>query len=90
MSRLGGRAAGSRRSSSSRSLAPASRSSALAAAQLGVQRDERALREVAVEVGDEPDRVRQRDAVLERGAALVVDEQEREPVGRVRRRPARR
>ena len=31
-----------------------------------------------VEVGDDADRVRQIDAVLERRAALVVDEQERQ------------
>ena len=40
--------------------------------------------QVLVEVGDEADGVRQVDAVLEGRAALVVDEQEREPVGRVR------
>jgi hypothetical protein len=56
----------------------------LASLQLGVQRLQRPLREVRVEVGDQPDRVRQAYAVLEGGAALVVDEHERHrvrPVG---------
>ena len=39
--------------------------------------------EVRVEVGDEADGVRQLDALLERGAALVVDEQEGQPGRRV-------
>ena len=61
----------------------------LPAAQLGVERDERAVGQVGVEVGEEADGVGQLDAVLERGAALVVDEHERELVGRVRRGESR-
>ena len=56
---------------------------ALAALQLRVQRGEGALGQMRVEVGHEADGVGQVDAVLEGRAALVVDEQEREPVGRV-------
>ena len=48
----------------------------LAAAQLGAERLQRALDQVGVEVGDHADGVRQPHAVLERGAALVVDEHE--------------
>ena len=58
----------------------------LPAAQLGVERDERPVGEVGVEVGEEADGVGELDAVLERRAALVVDEHERELVGGVRRR----
>ena len=58
----------------------------LAALELRVQRDERALSEVLVEVGDEPDGVRQVDALLERRAALVVDQQEVQAARRMRER----
>ena len=57
----------------------------LAVVQLGVQRDQRPAHLVAVEVGDHAHRVRQVDALLERGAALVVDEQERHPLRAVHR-----
>ena len=56
----------------------------LAVVQLGRERRERAAHEVRRQVGDEADGVRQLDAVAEGGAALVVDEQERDPVRRVR------
>ena len=49
---------------------------ALAVAQLGLQRAQRALAEVLVEVGDHPDGVRQLRALAERAAALVVDQHE--------------
>ncbi len=62
----------------------------LAVVQLGVERDERPSHLVAVEVGDHADGVREGDALLERGTALVVDEQERDPLRAVHRRPARR
>jgi hypothetical protein len=52
----------------------------LAAAQLGRERVERAVDQVPVEVGDQPDAVRQVGAGGERAAALVVDQHEREPV----------
>ncbi len=55
----------------------------LATAELGVERDERPPGQVGVEVGEEADRVRQLDAVLERRAALVVDQHERQGRGRV-------
>ena len=61
----------------------------LAAGQLGAERDQRALDEVGVEVGDHADGVRQVDAVLERGAALVVDEHEGHAVGPVGHRERR-
>ena len=57
----------------------------LAVVELGVERDQRPPHLVAVEVGDQPDGVRQFDALLERGATLVVDEQERDPLGTVHR-----
>ena len=55
----------------------------LAAGQLGAEGDQRALDQVGVEVGDHADGVRQVVAVLERGAALVVDEHEGHAVGPV-------
>ena len=51
---------GALRSSSSRSCAPAALRTCSRRLQLGVQRDERAARQVLVEVGDDPDGVRQR------------------------------
>ena len=48
--------------------------------QLGAERLQRPLGEVGVEVGDHADGVRQVDAVLERRAALVVDQHERHRV----------
>ena len=48
----------------------------LAAAQLGAQRPQRALGQVAVQVGHGADGVRQPGAVAERRAALVVDQDE--------------
>ena len=57
----------------------------LAVVQLGAQARQRAPHEVRAEVGDEADGVRQLDAVGERRAALVVDEQERDPIGAVLR-----
>jgi hypothetical protein len=44
--------------------------------QLGTERAQRPLGRRAVEVGEQPDGVRQVDGVGERGAALVVNEQE--------------
>ncbi len=61
----------------------------LALAQLGVEREQRAPDQVGVQVGHHPHRVRQPHAVLERGSALVVDEQEAQPVGRVVERQGR-
>ena len=55
----------------------------LAVVQLGAQARQRAPHEVRGEVGDEADGVRELDAVGERRAALVVDEQERDAVGAV-------
>ena len=49
--------------------------------QLGPERLERAFDQMRVEVGHHADGVRQVDAVLERGAALVVDEHEVHLVG---------
>ena len=60
----------------------------LAVVQLGAQARERASHEVRAQVGDEADAVRQVDAVGERGPALVVHEEERDPVGAVLRRHA--
>ena len=57
-------------------LGPGGGQQVLAPAQLGAEGLQRALGEVAVEVGDHADGVRQVDAVLERRAALVVDEHE--------------
>ena len=51
-------------------------SSVLAAAQLGAERHQRPLDQVGVEVGDHADGVRQVRALLERAAALVVDQDE--------------
>ena len=62
------------------SLAPDRGQDVLAAGQLGGQRGQRPLDQVRVQVGDHADRVRQPDAVLERAAALVVDEHERHRV----------
>jgi hypothetical protein len=56
----------------------------LAPGQLGGQRGQGPLDQVRVQVGDHAHGVRQADAVLERAAALVVDEHERHrvrPVG---------
>ena len=58
----------------------------LAPGQLRRQRHQGPLDEVGVEVGDHADGVRQVHAVLERGAALVVDEDERHRVRAVRHR----
>ena len=54
-----------------------------AAPQLRPQRSERTLGQMLVEVGDEPDLVRQLDALLKGQAALVVDEEIGEPGGRI-------
>ena len=62
----------------------------LAAAQLRGEALQRARGQVRVEVGDHADRVRQRAAVLERRAALVVDQDERHLVGPVARPRATR
>ena len=86
MSRFGGAVAASLRFELDEILRRRRPQDLLAAAQLGVQRHQGALGEVRVEVGEEPDGVRQRGAVLERGAALVVDEHERETVRWCRRR----
>ena len=56
---------------------------ALAALELGVQGGEGALGQMGVEVGDEAHGVGQVDALLEGGATLVVDEQERQAGRRV-------
>ena len=53
----------------------------LTAADLGIEADERPLGEAIVEIGDEPDGVRQVGAGVERRPALVVDEDERQVVG---------
>ena len=53
----------------------------LAPLQLRAQRLQGPLDQVGVEVGDHADGVRQLDAVLERRAALVVDQHERHRVG---------
>ena len=53
--------------------------------QLGPQRGQRAAHQVRGEVGDQAHGVRQVQAVRERGAALVVDEQEAHPVRAVGR-----
>ena len=55
----------------------------LAVAEFGVQRHERPPHLACVEIGDQPDDVGEVDAVLERRAALVVDQQERDPTGAV-------
>ncbi len=60
----------------------------LAVAEFGVQRRQRTLDEVRAEVGDDADAVRQLDALGERRATLVVDEQERHPRRAVHRRHA--
>ncbi len=57
-------------------LGPNRRQEVLAALQLGVERDERPGHQMAIEVGDEADGVGKVYAVLEGGAALVVDEDE--------------
>ena len=63
----------------------------LPVAQLGLEAAQRPLAEVLVEVGHQPDGVRQPGALVEGGAALVVDEHEGEVVrvggGGQRRRP---
>jgi hypothetical protein len=48
----------------------------LPAAQFGAERDQRALHQVGVEVGDQADGVRQVGALGEGTAALVVDQHE--------------
>ena len=58
----------------------------LAMVQLGSEARERTPHEVRAEVGHEADAVRELDAVGERRPALVVDEEERDPVGAVLRR----
>ena len=55
----------------------------LAGGDLGPQRGERAGDQSRVEVGDVADRVRQVGTLAERRTALVVDEQEGDPLGRV-------
>ena len=55
----------------------------LAMADLGAQRGERTSGERRTQVGDHPHRVRQFCQGLERCAALVVDQQERDAVGPV-------
>ena len=51
--------------------------------ELGAERAQRAGGGLAVQVGDQADRVRQRGRLGERGAALVVDQQEGAAVGRM-------
>ena len=65
-------------------LGPGVQQHLLAPLELGAERVERAHGQVAVEVADHADGMRQPGAVLERAAALVVDEDERHrvrPVG---------
>ena len=62
----------------------------LAVLQLGVERAQRPLDEILVEVGDHPDGVRQPRAGVERRAALEVHQQERELRAGRRWRRARR
>ena len=85
MTRLGGASGSPARSSSSRSFAFLRLQQLLPVVQLGPQRGQRAADQVRGEVGDQAHGVRQVDAVGERGAALVVDEEERHPVRAVRR-----
>ena len=61
-----------------------------AAVDLAVERGEHSSGELLVEVGDKSDRVRQACAVGERGAALVVDQQERHIRWRMLQRRGRR
>ena len=56
----------------------------LAVGELGAERDQRPPDQVRAEVGDQTHGVRQVDAVPERRAALVVDQQERDPLRAVR------
>ena len=56
---------------------------ALPVAQLGSQAAQRPRRQVLVQVGDQPDGVRQAGAGIERAAALEVDQQEGQLVRRV-------
>ena len=60
----------------------------LAVLELGRQGRERAAHQVRRQVGDQADGVRQVDAVAERRATLVVDEQEGHPLRGVRGRHA--
>ena len=64
-------------------LGPRVQQHLLAPLELGAERVERPHGQVAVEVADHADGVRQPGAVLERAAALVVDEDERHRVGPV-------
>ena len=80
ITRLGGLSGSPRRSSSSEVLGLLAVQDVLAVAQLGAQATQRPTNEVRAEVGDEPDAVRQVDAVGECRTALVVDEQEVQPV----------
>ena len=70
-------------------LHPGLRQHVLSTTQLGPQRGEGTLNEVAVEVGDHADGVGQLLEVAERRTALVVDQHEGHGVGRVRRRERR-
>jgi hypothetical protein len=54
---------------------------ALAMLQLGLQAAQRSLGEMLVEIGHHPDGVRKSGALVERAAALEVDQHEREVVG---------
>ena len=85
ISRLGGVSGWPLRSISRRSLASAFCSSSSRWCSSAFSEIERPAHLVAVEVGDHADGVRQVDALLERGAALVVDEQERDPLRAVHR-----
>jgi hypothetical protein len=69
-------------------LRPRGREQVLAVTQLGPQRGQRAPHQVRRQVGDQTHAVRQVHAVRERRTTLVVHEQERHPVGAVRRRHA--
>ena len=69
--------------------APGGPQGALAVAQLGLQAAERPFGQSRVEVGHEPDRVREPGAGVEGGAALVVHEHEGQDRRVDRRRPGR-
>jgi hypothetical protein len=78
MTRLGGASGSLRRLELEQVLGLLGVEDQLAVVELRVERGQRPPHEVGAEVGDQPDAVRQVDAVGERRAALVVDEQERD------------
>ena len=89
MIRLGGQSGSPRLLELDQVLGALAAQQALAVVELGPQATERATYEVGRQVGDQTDAVRQLDALREGGAALVVDEQEGDPVRAQGVRPAR-